>query len=161
MKRKTSTPSSKPTTTQSTATKSTSAKAAAAKPAKPRSAAAKPSKASPPVKKPKATGAPSKPSNARKSRSVQAELVVSAETATTQEPVSSAPLPSKQSQVITLLLSVGGASMPQLMTLTGWQSHTVRGMLSGSLRKRLGLNVQCQREGDAHVYRIVQEAAGQ
>ncbi len=60
-----------------------------------------------------------------------------------------------------MLLGVGGASMPQLMTLTGWQSHTVRGMLSGSLRKRLGLNVQCQREGGAHVYRIVQEAAGQ
>lgn len=160
MNRKTSTHSSKPTTTKSTVTKSTSAKAAA-KPAKPRSAAVKSSKASPPVKKPKAAGAPSKPSNARKSHSVQAEPVVSAETAMAQEPVSLAPLPSKQSQVITLLLSVGGASMPQLMTLTGWQSHTVRGMLSGSLRKRLGLNVQCQREGSAHVYRIVPEAAGQ
>lgn len=165
MKCKTATPSSNPTTTKSTSTKSTTpsaaSKAAAAKPAKPRSAAAKSSKAAPTAKKPKAVGALSKPSTASKSRSVRAVLAVSSETATAQEPVSSALLPSKQSQVITLLRGDSGASMPQLMTLTGWQSHTVRGMLSGSLRKRLGLNVRCQREGGARVYRIVQEATEQ
>lgn len=65
----------------------------------------------------------------------------------------------KQSQLITLLRSAAGASMEQMMALTGWQSHTVRGMLSGSLRKRLGLDVQCQRVDGVHLYRIVEAAA--
>lgn len=65
----------------------------------------------------------------------------------------------KQSQLITLLRSAAGASMEQMMALTGWQSHTVRGMLSGSLRKRLGLDVQCQRVDGVHLYRIVEVAS--
>jgi hypothetical protein len=65
----------------------------------------------------------------------------------------------KQSQLITLLRSATGASMEQMMALTGWQSHTVRGMLSGSLRKRLGLDVQCQRVDGVHLYRIVEVAS--
>ena len=44
--------------------------------------------------------------------------------------------------------------MAQMMTLTGWQAHTVRGMLSGSLRKRLGLNVRHSMEEGVRVYRI-------
>lgn len=67
--------------------------------------------------------------------------------------------PSKQSQLITLLRNPAGASMEQMMALTGWQPHTVRGMLSGSLRKRLGLDVQCQRVEGVHRYRIVEAAA--
>lgn len=62
----------------------------------------------------------------------------------------------KQSQLVTLLRSAAGASMDQMMALTGWQSHTVRGMLSGSLRKRLGLTVQWQVEDAVRVYRIVE-----
>lgn len=66
---------------------------------------------------------------------------------------------SKQDQLITLLRSAAGASMADMMALTGWQSHTVRGMLSGALRKRLGLNVQCQRVDGVHQYRIVEAVA--
>lgn len=64
----------------------------------------------------------------------------------------------KQSQLIALLRSVKGATMPQMMQLTGWLPQTVRGALSGSLRKRLGLNVRHSWEDGARVYRIV--AAG-
>jgi hypothetical protein len=64
----------------------------------------------------------------------------------------------KQSQLITLLGS-SGATLAQMMSLTGWQAHTVRGMISGSLRKRLGLNVQTQVEEGVRVYRIVEEGA--
>ena len=74
-------------------------------------------------------------------------------------PAPSTEVTSKQAQVIALLRSAAGASMADLMALTGWQSHTVRGMLSGSLRKRLGLDVQCQRVDGAHLYRIVEAAA--
>ena len=69
------------------------------------------------------------------------------------------PPASKQSQLISLLRSAPGATLAQMMTLTGWQAHTVRGMLSGSLRKRLGLNVQSQVEEDARVYRILEDSA--
>lgn len=77
-------------------------------------------------------------------------------------PVSAAPTThpaSKQSQLIALLRSASGATLAQMMTLTGWQAHTVRGMLSGSLRKRLGLNVQAEVSEGLRVYRIVEEGA--
>lgn len=48
-----------------------------------------------------------------------------------------------------------GATALQLMLTTGWQPHTVRGAISGMLRKNLGLNVVSSRvpEGE-RVYRI-------
>ena len=63
---------------------------------------------------------------------------------------------SKQARLIALLGCAAGASISQMMDLTGWQAHTVRGTISGVLRKRLGLNVACA-DGDAgvHIYRIV------
>lgn len=49
--------------------------------------------------------------------------------------------------------------MAQMVDLTGWLPHTVRGMLSGSLRKRLGLNVRHSMEEGVRVYRIHPEVA--
>lgn len=65
------------------------------------------------------------------------------------------PVATKQSRLIALLRSASGATMHQMMDLTGWQAHTVRSVLSGSLRKRLGLTVQLQPVQGVHVYRIV------
>jgi len=66
---------------------------------------------------------------------------------------------SKQARLIALLGSAPGATIEQMTKLTGWQAHTVRGTISGVLRKRLGLNVSCA-DGDAgtRVYRIVGNA---
>jgi hypothetical protein len=66
-----------------------------------------------------------------------------------------APTASKQSQLIAMLRTPAGAKIEQLTELTGWQPHTVRGTISGTLRKRLKLNVTCV----AHVYRIVEAQA--
>lgn len=49
--------------------------------------------------------------------------------------------------------------MAQMTSLTGWQPHTVRGTISGSLRKRLGLNIQSSAEEGVRVYRIVEASA--
>jgi hypothetical protein len=69
------------------------------------------------------------------------------------EPV--APL-SKQARLIAQLRSPEGATITALVKLTGWQPHTVRGTISGVLRKKLQLQVVCAPEGDAgRVYRIV------
>ena len=48
-----------------------------------------------------------------------------------------------------------GATSLQLMLTTGWQPHTVRGAISGMLRKKLGLNVVLTRnDSGERVYRI-------
>ncbi len=49
-----------------------------------------------------------------------------------------------------------GATNLQLMLATGWQPHSVRGAISGLLRKRLGLNVVLKRNNaiGERVYRI-------
>ncbi|HOX69829.1 MAG TPA: DUF3489 domain-containing protein [Burkholderiaceae bacterium] len=64
---------------------------------------------------------------------------------------------SKQARLISLLNAAPGATLEQMMLLTGWQAHTVRGTISGVLRKRLGLNVVCDAAdaADARRYRIV------
>ncbi|MEI7464276.1 MAG: DUF3489 domain-containing protein [Burkholderiales bacterium] len=63
---------------------------------------------------------------------------------------------SKQARLITMLKASSGATLEQMMTLTGWQAHTVRGAISGVLRKRLGLNVVCDAAGsEVRRYRIV------
>lgn len=68
----------------------------------------------------------------------------------------------KQAQLIDLLGTSSGASMAQMIALTGWQAHTVRGAISGALRKRLGLDVQIHFEEGARVYRLhrANEGAG-
>jgi len=67
-------------------------------------------------------------------------------------PVAPVPIGSKQSQLIAMLRSPSGGTIDQLVALTGWQPHTVRGTISGALRKRLKLDVTCV----DHVYRIAQ-----
>lgn len=62
---------------------------------------------------------------------------------------------SKTEQVLTLLRGKSGASVDQIMKLTGWQAHSVRGFISGTVKKKLALNLDTQvREGVRH-YQIV------
>ena len=77
-------------------------------------------------------------------------------------PVTTASAPasaaSKQARLITLLRSPKGGTIDQMTELTGWQAHTVRGTISGVLRKRLSLNVICSGEPGSRAYRIVEAA---
>jgi hypothetical protein len=47
----------------------------------------------------------------------------------------------KLAALVVALRRPQGATNLQLMLATGWQPHTVRGAISGMLRKKLGLNV--------------------
>jgi len=77
------------------------------------------------------------------------------------EPVagSAGPRPgSKQAQVIGLLQRREGATVAEIMTATGWQPHTVRGVFSGALKKKLALTVVSAKEERGRVYRIAAQA---
>ena len=62
---------------------------------------------------------------------------------------------SKSDRVLLLLSQANGATLDELMKATKWQAHSVRGFLSGAVRKRKGLTVlsECDGEG-ARRYRI-------
>lgn len=63
---------------------------------------------------------------------------------------------SKLAQVIALLRTEHGATLAEIVGATGWQAHSVRGAISGALRKKLGLTVNSEKvEGRGRVYRIV------
>jgi len=62
---------------------------------------------------------------------------------------------SKTALVISLLEKSKGASLAELMKATGWQAHSVRGFLSGTLRKKMGLKVESAKRGDGErVYSV-------
>ncbi|HZK89402.1 MAG TPA: DUF3489 domain-containing protein [Stellaceae bacterium] len=66
---------------------------------------------------------------------------------------------SKQAEVIALLRRSEGATVGEVMAATGWQPHTVRGVFSGALKKKLGLAVVAAKEERGRVYRIAQAIA--
>ena len=47
----------------------------------------------------------------------------------------------KSAQIMGLLQRQNGASIPELMKATGWQAHSVRGFISGTLKQKRGLAV--------------------
>jgi hypothetical protein len=48
---------------------------------------------------------------------------------------------SKTAQILDLLKRPGGVTSKELMKVTGWQPHSVRGFLSGTVGKKMGLAV--------------------
>ncbi|MGI3212923.1 DUF3489 domain-containing protein [Roseovarius tibetensis] len=67
-------------------------------------------------------------------------------------PMSEAPKPptirsgTKQAQIIALLQRPEGASIGEIVEATGWQAHSARGMISGALKKKLGLAITSAKE---------------
>ena len=70
------------------------------------------------------------------------------------EPQSDAKRPSKQGEVIAMLRRPEGATVDEVATAMGWQRHTVRGLFSGTLKKKLGLTLASAQEERGRVYRI-------
>ena len=62
--------------------------------------------------------------------------------------------PSKQEAVIAMLQRPEGATVDEVASVMGWQRHTVRGLFSGTLKKKLGLTLASATEERGRVYRI-------
>ena len=61
----------------------------------------------------------------------------------------------KKEKVLALLRRSQGATLAEMTKATGWQSHSVRGFLSGALRKKMGLKVKSgKRDNGERVYSI-------
>jgi transposase len=71
----------------------------------------------------------------------------------------------KEAQMIEMLKRPEGATVEQIAAATGWQHHTIRGAISGALKKKLGLIIEATRtrevgpnktgaKGSSTVYRI-------
>jgi Protein of unknown function (DUF3489) len=75
------------------------------------------------------------------------------------DPQSDAKGPSKQEAVIAMLRRAEGATVDEVASATGWQRHTVRGVFSGTLKKKLGLTLASAKEDRGRVYRIAESAS--
>jgi ATP-dependent helicase YprA (DUF1998 family) len=62
---------------------------------------------------------------------------------------------SKGAQILALIRRPKGATLSELAKLTGWQNHSIRGFLSGTVNKKMGLTVEsARREDGERVYSL-------
>jgi Protein of unknown function (DUF3489) len=62
---------------------------------------------------------------------------------------------SKTAQILDLLKRPGGGTSKELMKVTGWLPHSVRGFLSGTVRKKMGLTVTSAKgENGERIYSV-------
>ena len=55
---------------------------------------------------------------------------------------------SKTAEVLEMIQRSKGATLDEIMKATGWQAHSVRGFISGTLGKRMGLTVQSEKNSE-------------
>ncbi|UVI39195.1 DUF3489 domain-containing protein [Qipengyuania spongiae] len=63
----------------------------------------------------------------------------------------------KSDAVIALLARPQGATLDEMMKATGWQSHSVRGFLAGTVKKKLGHTIGSEVGEMGRVYCIIAE----
>jgi hypothetical protein len=59
----------------------------------------------------------------------------------------------KHARIIAMLRKPAGATIAAITAATDWQQHSVRGFLSGVVRKKLGLNLVSDQTDMGRVYR--------
>lgn len=65
----------------------------------------------------------------------------------------------KTERLVDLLKQPSGATLEALITLTGWQSHSVRGFISAQLSKRMGFRIKSFKREGQRIYRIVSKGS--
>jgi len=61
---------------------------------------------------------------------------------------------SKLGMVVAMLRRKEGATIEQLVKATSWQAHSVRGALSGAIKKKLGLTISSIKTDGVRTYRV-------
>ena len=61
---------------------------------------------------------------------------------------------SKHATLIKLLERPGGVTIDEMAKAIDWQRHSIRGMMSGVLKKRLGLSIASEKGERGRIYRI-------
>ncbi|MEO7223731.1 MAG: DUF3489 domain-containing protein [Devosia sp.] len=56
---------------------------------------------------------------------------------------------SKQDAVLALLRRPTGASIAEIIEATDWQAHSVRGFMSGALKRRLRIDVVSEKDAES------------
>lgn len=97
-------------------------------------------------------------SSVEKSTKQKAKVASSKPVATAD--VSLTPSSTKSATVMTMLRTGDGATLEAMQQATGWQAHSVRGFLSGTVKKRMALSLTSQRGDDGvRRYRIADTTA--
>lgn len=66
----------------------------------------------------------------------------------------------KLASLIDLLSQPEGATLEAMTAATGWQPHSVRGAMAGSLKKGKGLTITSEKTEAGRIYKIIPGAAG-
>jgi len=66
----------------------------------------------------------------------------------------------KQDQLLALLRRPQGTTIEHAANTLAWQPHSVRGIISGVLKKRLGLTVTSEKGDSGRIYRVASAGAG-
>ena len=67
--------------------------------------------------------------------------------------------PTKPEKIVRLLKRKSGATILELQEATGWQAHSVRGAIAGTIKKKLGHSVKSEKSIErGRVYRIAPES---
>ena len=61
--------------------------------------------------------------------------------------------------VVSLLQRREGVTIEALCAATGWQAHSVRGVMSGAVNKKLGHTITSEKVEGGRTYRIAKAAA--
>ena len=105
-----------------------------------------------PIKRSKARA----PRTTMPSKSVRSKRSQKRTSAGTDESPPAPRVGSKLAALVALLLRPEGATIEQMSELTGWQNHSVRGAISGALKKKLGLAVVVEKEEGQRAYRLAE-----
>lgn len=101
--------------------------------------------------------APTKPNNIKTDKHPPAATKTSQRNP--RKKVSPAPVVhmSKQDMVIAMLKQSMGVTITDLTIATGWQAHSIRGVISAVLKKKLNLNIVSERSAEGlRRYRIAE-----
>jgi len=64
----------------------------------------------------------------------------------------------KFDEVVELMRRDGGATLAEIMKATGWQAHSVRGFIAGTLKKKGMVAASAKNEAGERVYSLGQAA---